>query len=91
MNREEVPDEPHKEPGEERKDSELEKSENSDLDESLNVSAEINCNGQRVSVFLYVRLVHELFRKRKNKTKMDSVLMSTWNKQQKRTTCRCLM
>ena len=42
MNRKEVSDEPHKELGEEGKDCELEKSENSDLDVSVNVGAEIS-------------------------------------------------
>ena len=49
MNREELLDEPRKEPEEEGKDSELGKSENSDLDENLNVSADIGCNANSFS------------------------------------------
>ena len=51
MNREELLDEPHKEPGEEGKDSELGKSENSDLDENLNVGTDtVGCNANSFSV-----------------------------------------
>ena len=50
MSREKVLDESHKEPGKEGKDSELGKSENSDLDENLSVSADtVDCNANSFS------------------------------------------